>query len=92
MAFDVESITERWRHHVLLGDSIPDGAISALALFPHAKESGVPNVYDIDNAHVSLAGVLTMQSPGVLQQRALPRYWHCQHQGVQRRMIEAFAD
>lgn len=58
----------------LLGDSISDGAISALALFPHAKKGRVSSVYDIDDARVDLGGVLAMQSAGVLLKRALPRY------------------
>jgi hypothetical protein len=37
-------------------------------------------------------GVLTMQAAGVLVKRALPRYRHCQHQRIERRVIEALAN
>ena len=48
-------------------------------------------VDQINNPHIRLCGVLAMQPTCVLLQRALPRYRHRQYQGVQRRMIEAFA-
>jgi hypothetical protein len=36
--------------------------------------------------------VFAVQTAGVLLQRVLPRDRHGQHQGVERRMVESFAD
>ena len=46
----------------------------------------------VDDPHVGLAGVLPVQAPGILLQRAFPRDWHGQHQRIERRVIEAFAN
>ena len=47
---------------------------------------------EVDDPHIGFAGVLPVQPARVLLQGALPRHWHGQHQGVQRRMVESFAD
>ena len=49
-------------------------------------------VHEVDDAHVGFAGVFPVQATGVLLQRPLSRGGHRQHQGIQRRMIKAFAD
>jgi hypothetical protein len=52
----------------------------------------VAGIHEIDDPHIGLAGVLPMQAPSVLLQRALPGNRHRQDQRVQRRMVEALAD
>lgn len=49
-------------------------------------------VHKVDDPHVALAHVLTVQTPGVLLQCALPGNGHGEHQSIERRMVEAFAD
>ncbi|MNR54630.1 hypothetical protein D3C85_1748540 [compost metagenome] len=46
----------------------------------------------VNDAYVGLAGMLAVQSPGILLKVALPGNWHGQDQGIQRRMVESFAD
>ncbi|WP_072061637.1 hypothetical protein [Synechococcus sp. GFB01] len=45
----------------------------------------------VDDPHAGFASLLPMQAAGVLLQRALPGHGHRQQQGVERRVIEAFA-
>jgi len=52
----------------------------------------VTSVYEVDNPNISLAGVFPVQSPRVLLQRTPPGNRHGQHQGIQWRMVEAFAN
>ncbi len=49
-------------------------------------------VHEIDDPNVGLSGVLAMQAPGVLLQRPPPGHRHREHQGVERWMVEAFAN
>jgi hypothetical protein len=44
----------------------------------------------VDDAHTGLGGVFAVQSARVLLQRPLPRNRHCQHQSVERWMVESF--
>lgn len=52
----------------------------------------MPLVDEVDDSDAALAGVLTVQAAGVLRKRALPGDGHRQYQGVEGRMVEAFAD
>ena len=67
-------------------------AIAALTFLPHPVQSGMADVDEIDDTNVGLGNVLAMQLAGVLLQRPFPRYRHSQDQGVERGMVEAFAD
>jgi len=49
-------------------------------------------VDEIDDPNVGLVGVFPMQAAGVLLQCAFPGYRHGEDQGVERGMVEAFAD
>jgi len=46
----------------------------------------------IVDANILLVGVFPVQASGVLLQASFPGDRHSQHQGVERRMVEAFAD
>ena len=50
------------------------------------------SINEIDNAHIGLACVFTVQTPSVLLQRALPRDRHCQYQSIKRWMVKSLAD
>jgi hypothetical protein len=52
----------------------------------------MPGINEVNDPHVRLVGVLAMQATGVLLQRAFPRNRHRQHQCVERRMVEPFAN
>ena len=52
----------------------------------------MPDIDEINDADVFLAGVIPMQTTGVLLERSFPGHGHGQHQGVQWRMVESFAD
>jgi hypothetical protein len=49
-------------------------------------------VDEVDDPHVGLAGVLAVQAPSVLLQRALPGHRHREDQGVERRVVESLAN
>ena len=49
-------------------------------------------VDNINDTHVRFGGMLTVQASRILLQRTFPGDRHRQHQRVERRMIEAFAD
>ena len=50
------------------------------------------SIDEIDDSHVSLGRMLTVQAASVLLQRTLPRHGHCQHQRVERGVIESLPD
>jgi proteic killer suppression protein len=52
----------------------------------------VAGVDKVDDAHARLVGMLPVQAAGVLLKGALPGNRHGQHERVERRMVEAFAD
>jgi hypothetical protein len=66
--------------------------VATLALVPHANQGWVTGVDEVDDPHIGLAGVLSMQPASVLLQRSLPRDGHRQDQGIEGRMVESFAD
>ena|GEM_PF-4597966 len=74
------------------GYTIAHRPIASLPLIPHPQQNWVACVDEIDNAHVGLIGMLAMQASSVLLQGTFPRNRHCKHQGVERRMVETFAD
>jgi hypothetical protein len=73
-------------------NSIPHRPIAAPALLPHPLQGRVTGVDDVDYPHVVLGRMFAMQAPCVLGEGSLPRNRHGQHQRIQRRVIEAFAD
>ena len=66
--------------------------VSTLALIPHPQQCRVTGIDEIDDAYISLGGVLAVKSARVLLQGAFPRNRHCQHQSVERRMVESFTN
>lgn len=52
----------------------------------------MPGVDEVDDAHTLFSCLFAVQATGILLQRALPRDRHRQHEGVEWRVIEAFAD
>jgi hypothetical protein len=48
----------------------------------------VAGVAEVDDAHIGLAGVFSVQAARVLLQRAFPGNRRRQYQGIQRRVIE----
>lgn len=73
-------------------DAISHRAIATLPLVPHAHQRRVAGVDEVDDPHIGLVRMPPVQAPCVLLQCAPPGNRHGQHQGVQRRMVEAFAD
>ena len=52
----------------------------------------MPGVHKIDDPHIGLTGMHTVQAPSVLLQRTLPGHGHGQHQCIERRMVKALAN
>jgi hypothetical protein len=73
-------------------NSVSHRPVSTLALIPHPQQRRVTGIDEIDDAHIGLGGVLTMQTASVLLQRPFPRHRHRQHQGIEWRMIKTFAN
>jgi hypothetical protein len=52
----------------------------------------VAGIHKIQDSDISLGGMFTMQSARVLLQSSFSGDRHCQHQGVERRVIKTLAD
>lgn len=70
---------------------VTHGPVAALAFFPHAGKLGLIRLGVIVDANILLVGVLPVQASRVLLQRAFPGNRHGQHQGIQGRVVKAFA-
>ena len=66
--------------------------IAALPFIPHPQQRRVCGVHKVDDADIGFAGVFAVEPSGILLQGSFPRDRHCQHQGVERRMVESLAD
>lgn len=61
---------------------VPHCPIALLPLLPHSEQYRMPAVYKINDFHICLAGMLTVQTTSILLQRALPGHRHGQHQCI----------
>jgi hypothetical protein len=76
----------------LFRNPVSHRSVSTLALILHPQQCRVTGIDEIDDAYISLGGVLAVKSARVLLQGAFPRSRHCQHQSVERRMVESFTN
>jgi hypothetical protein len=65
---------------------VADGAVAAEPLLEHSLEERDLAVYVVVDADLGLAGMEAVEPSGVLDQRALPRHWHGEEQGVESRV------